>query len=176
MIRFAICTAAVLAGTALAGCGRNPRQPEPLVVSARSGARIDLTKTTWEHCLADTPAAGRSQLSRIVHGEKGVVTYASQDYDAPGCAGNASPVVSVSAFAFAEGDRTVGWAGTPPVDVPAPVATRVILDTGASIGADCFWLDDVSAPRVLYASPSRPTVDPEGFPNQLSTRGWPEVR
>jgi hypothetical protein len=183
MTHVAVRTAAALALGALAACGSGVREPEPLVVSARSGARVGVSGTTWEICRADTPVAGASQLSRIVQGEDGVVTYAAQNFTGPGCAGTpATSLASVSAVAFMEGDRAVGWLGTPPSDaltppVPAsPVATRVFLDGGVFIGADCFWLDDVSVPRVLYACADESTLDADNYPNQLRNVGWPEVR
>lgn len=181
MNRLAACTAAVLfAAAVLPACGKDPLERVPLRVNARSGAKVDLSSTTWQTCLADTPSAGKSVLSRIVHGEQGAVTYAFQEFAAPGCTGTTPGVVSQPFVAFVDGERAATWSGTPPADalsppVPAsPIVTRVFL-SAQGVATDVFWLDDVASPRVLYAGATNsPTT--AGYPDLLFSGGWPEVR
>jgi len=169
-------TPAALLGAALAAlvaCADDPApepRREPLRVNARSEASVDLSRTSWEAC---QEGPGTSQRWREDHGENGAVTYAITPYDAPGCTGNAGTAVTIPAVAYVRGERVVGFTGVPPPDVgPSVVATRVEVDAGAAgFGRDCYWLDDVASPRVLYTGDPASTVDAEGYPNLLLEGG-----
>lgn len=177
MTRLDVRSAALLAAcvAALSACGDPRREPERLRVSARSGARVDLSRTTWEACLPDTPGAGQSQRARIVHGDEGVVSYGFQDFAGPGCTGPAGEPRSLSFLGFVEAEGEVGWKGAPPPDAPAtPLGTKVFLE-GIALGRDTFWVDDLSTPRVLYAGAATSQLDPEGFPIELSPAGYIEL-
>lgn len=163
--------------SALAACGDDLPEPEPLVVATASGGRADLSVTTWQQCQDAVPAPGQSQRLRIVVGRDGAIGYVFTPFASAACGSGEGQTVSFGFLAFAAGDRAVGWSGTPPAGAPAaPVATRVFLDAGAGISTDALWLDDVAAPRKLYVSPngSVPT-DPEGYPAVLAVQPLDEV-
>jgi hypothetical protein len=163
--------------SALAACGDDLPEPEPLVIATASGGRADLSVTTWQQCQDAVPAPGQSQRLRVVVGRDGAISYVYTSFASAACASGEGQTVSFGFLAFAAGDRAVGWSGTPPDGAPAaPVATRVFLDAGAGFSTDALWLDDVAAPRKLYISPdTNVPLDPEGYPAVLAVQPLDEV-
>jgi hypothetical protein len=164
--------------SALAACGDDLPEPEPLVVATASGGRADLSVTTWQQCQDAVPAPGQSQRLRIVVGRDGAISYVFTPYASAACgSGEGQTLPPFGFLAFAAGDRVVAWSGTPPAGAPAaPVATRVFLDAGAGFSTEALWLDDVAVPRKLYISPDgNVPVDPEGYPALLSAQPLDEV-
>jgi len=169
--------AAVLlaAAVAIAGCGSGLPGRDPLHVNAVSGGKVDLTNTTWEWC-ADA-AGGGSELYREAHGEEGAISFRHSTWDAPGCTGSQTAVLSPtgSAYGEARGDIPVTWAGTPPAGAPdpPPLATKVLLSTVDGFYAgDVYLVDDRDpAHRVLYTGALGSPRDDSGFPTQLHPVG-----
>ncbi len=149
----------------------------PLLVQARSGAVVDLSRTAWEACRADLPYLGASERLREEHGPEGGVVYTVTHYEVPGCAGDPVSLASLGTIASAVGERSVGFTGTPPDGLGSSVlATKVYVDAGAAgIGLDCYWLDDTVTPRVLYTGDPNATRDAEGYPNAFIAGGEQEL-
>lgn len=169
-------TGVLLAALAsLAACGD---EREPLVVAAVSGARVDLTGTTWELCLEDSPAAGQSERYREVHGADGAVTSFLTTYAGAGCTGEeAAPAQVGAAVAEARGEVAVPWSGPPPEGRPdpPPPATRVEFQSrGFIAGRDVYLVDDTGPTRVLHTGPPDAPRDAGGYPTALLSRGAAE--
>ncbi|HET8539609.1 MAG TPA: hypothetical protein VFL83_07030 [Anaeromyxobacter sp.] len=175
-LRPAAAAVAACALAALAACS-DPEPPrEPLLVNARSGARVDLSRTAWSACRPPTFTSGASERWTETHGERGAVTYTVTPYPDVGCAGAAGAGESVAGIAYAQGERTVGFTGAPPDGLGASVvATRVYVDAGAVYSLDCYWLDDTVSPRVLYTGDPNATADAEGYPNTFFEGGAEEL-
>jgi hypothetical protein len=157
---------------ALVACGDDR---EPLVVAAASGARVDLTGTTWEICLEDAPGPGRSERFREVHGEDGAVTSILESYVGPGCTGETDgPARAGSAVARARGDVVVPWGGGPPPEGldPPPPATRVEFESGGFIvGRDVYLVNDTGPRRALHTGVPEAPRDGAGYPTLLLSQG-----
>ncbi len=157
---------------ALPACGSS-NQPDALVVDAKSGARVDLSGTTWASCADDAPVAGHSVLQREVVSSKGSVAFTATEYASPGCTGTVvAQAPKTSAIVQAIGDRAVTFIPATPAGVTPPVtASAVQVDLGSALALDCYWLDDSVTPRVLYVGAPSSLIDQNGFPTQLSSTG-----
>ncbi len=165
--------AAAVAG--LLACGEDHHPP--LVVAARSGAAVDLTRTAWQACREDLPYPGVSELWREEHGPEGGVVYTVAFYPVPGCAGGAQSASETGTVTTAAGQRSVAFAGVPPAGLgPSVAATEVSVDGGVhGIGHDCYWVDDTVSPRVLYTGDPAASADAQGYPDAFFAGGEQEI-
>jgi hypothetical protein len=166
-----LAAAAVCALATLAACEEGLPGREPLLVNAVSGAKVDLTGTTWESACLDVTSG--SERRREVHGEEGAVTSVTSTYAAAGCTGTATDS-SFTVYGEAAGDASVGWAGAPPAGLGAQVlGTKVFLDAGYAYGLDVYLVDDRASPRVLYSADPA-SGSQQSYPTLLLTGGEEE--
>lgn len=147
----------------------------PLLIRTATGPAMNVAGTAWTACYWDEPLPGMSRRavdgfgeSSFFHGD--LVFPFSLD-----CTGPTAQSLGMLATgsAMTEGDRYVGWFGTPPPGLPSLVtatATYVSVTDGAGNVfslKNLFFVNDLASPAVL--------LNGEGKNGPLAADGYPSV-
>lgn len=145
-----------------------------LVVRSASGTSVDLTGTTWSHCMTDG-APGESRRATDTYGA-GTITHVEETFATPDCTGDPQSSWIVNGQATSAGDRLVSWAGgIPPPSAPwfwSVTATAVhVTGEDPVMGPLDFkfliWVNDWVAPRQLFQAENDYGMAWDGYPTLL---------